>query len=383
MSNADGEETLGSNELGDGTNRTTVANLRWRSTFGSSVVLTQRAYVVRHRFVNKHQSGRDADRGYNEEVAYRADIARPIFGGLLEVGAQVGRTTSRQDLRAAASAVPDALEGTFYSASALQRSGYVHFAWAVTRAITLSPGLRVTDSTLLLQPAMTPWILGEWTFRPGWTLNASAGASRQLPELHHVWRLSGSSDLRPERATHLDVAVEKRVGKSVRWQATLFTRKDADILREPDLQPRLVGDVIVDSQDHVRYSNSLHGLSRGIELLVGRQSATGLSGWAAYSYGQTRYTDADRQETFWADFDQRHALNVFGVYRFSNRASVGTTFRTGTNFPIPAYLSARDGALFVGSHRNDVRLPAYARLDVRADRGFDSFGRRLTLFSKS
>jgi hypothetical protein len=67
------------------------------------------------------------------------------------------------------------------------------------------------------------------------------------------------------------------------------------------------------------------------------------------------------------------------VYRFSNRTGVGATFRAGSNFPIPGYLTVRDGRLFVANHRNRVRLRAHARLDLRADREFEYFGRRLTL----
>jgi hypothetical protein len=372
LSNIDDEDNLAPNVLGDGTNRASVVNLSWRSTFGSAVVLTQRAYVVRQRFLNKHQSGRDSDRGANEDVVYRADIARPIAGGLLEAGAQVGRTTIQEVPRSVGT-------NDGFAGSSWVRSAYEHFAWAATPALTLSPGLRVTDSTLVPHRTMTRWMLGEWTFRTGWTLNASAGVSHQLPDLHHTLGRAGSTRLRPERATHLDLAIERRVTDSIRWQATLFSRKEDDILREPDLYPRLVGGVITPPDPGV-YANALQGSSRGIELLVDRRHATGLSGWAAYSYGKTRYTDTDRHETFWADFDQRHAFTLLGVFRFSHRASVGGTFHAGSNFPIPGYLASRDGELVAAHDRNRVRLPPHARLDLRADRGFEYFRRRLTLF---
>ena len=161
---------------------------------------------------------------------------------------------------------------------------------------------------------------------------------------------------------------------------TLFNRNEADILREPDLHPRLVGGVIVGPAVPSRYANSLSGSSRGIELLVNRQSAAGLSGWLSYSYGKTRYADADRGETFWADLDRRHGLNIFGSYRLSTRTTIGATFRAGSGFPIPAYVDARDGILVVADQRNRVRLPPYARLDVRASRAFETLGRHLTLF---
>ena len=55
-------------------------------------------------------------------------------------------------------------------------------------------------------------------------------------------------------------------------------------------------------------------------------------------------------------------------------------FRGGTNFPIPGYFMARDGALFGGDRRNDVRLPVYARLDGRTSHTFAHARRRLTVF---
>jgi len=60
---------------------------------------------------------------------------------------------------------------------------------------------------------------------------------------------------------------------------------------------------------------------------VSRQSVTGLSGWAAYSYAKTRYTDTERLETFWADFDRRHAFTAAWTYPLSTRTNLGAIFR--------------------------------------------------------
>jgi Carboxypeptidase regulatory-like domain len=379
-SNIDGEDNASPNGLGDGTNRTSVVNLSWRSTFGSTV-LSQRGYLVRHHFLNKYSTLPDTDSGSSQEAVYRADIVRPIAHGLLEAGAQVGRTATERHTRLDAIAGRSSgVPGDVSARSAWQRSGYAHITWAATPALTVSPGLRITDVTLLSQPALSPWILSEWAFRSGWTLNASAGITHQLPEVDLPFGVTRSRELRPERATHLDVAIERRMSESIRWQATVFHRQETDILRESEIHPRLVDNVLVEAPAPGSDASTLHGSSRGIELLIDRRSVTGLSGWAAYSYGKTQYADSDRHETFWADFDQRHALNLLGVYRFSNRLSVGATFRAGSNFPIPGYLTARDGGLFVADRRNQVRLPAYSRLDVRAERGFEYAGRRLTIF---
>jgi hypothetical protein len=365
------EENPAPNEPGSGSNRAAVVNASWRSKFGSALVLRQRAYIVQQGFINKQMSGRVLDRGTNENVVYRADVTRPFAKALLDGGAELGRATMHAGQRTA--------NGQSISASLWQRSGYAHLAWAVTPAVTLSPGIRITSTTLLPERAFSRWLLGEWIFRNSWSLNVATGMSQQLPELDQIRGETGSLNLQPERASYLDVGVEHRLGNSIRWQATAFGRNEHDILRQPETLPRRVAGLLL-FPEHERYSNALRGTSRGIELLVDRRSPIGLSGWISYAYGKTRYTDVSRNETFWGDFDQRHSLSLFATYRFSPKTSVGATFRTGSNFPIPAYLDAREGALFAGDARNQLRLPHYARLDLRADRQLVDLGRQLTLF---
>ena len=204
--------------------------------------------------------------------------------------------------------------------------------------------------------------------------------SAQGPTLRHANAVAAQGHLQPERARHLDLAVEQRVTSTVRWQATFFQRHEEDILREPDAHPRMVGGVLVEPDR--RYLNALSGVGRGIELLVDRRSPAGLSGWAAYWYGRLRYADADRHDTFWGDFDQRHALTITGAYQFGRGARIGAAFRAGSNFPVPGYLAHGESGLVAASERNRVRLPAYARLDLRGDREFSFFGRRLTFYAE-
>src|SRR5207247_11355513 len=99
-----------------------------------------------------------------------------------------------------------------------------------------------------------------------------------------------------------------------------------------------------------------------------------------YTYGLTRYRDFQTGETFWGDYDQRHTINAYGLYRFSDRFSISGRFRAGSNFPTPGYWEARNGGYFVGTTRNDLRVPTYSRLDFRFNRTFTKRNTRLTLF---
>jgi hypothetical protein len=378
-SSVDEEDNLAPNDLAGGVHRASAVSLSWRSRTRSGLTLTQRGYVVTQRFRNEYQRGDVSDRGSSEEIVYRAVLSRPLAIGAIEAGGQIGQERLEDVPRAAvdASGAPVEYDPAVTRGTATTRSAYAHFTWAPLRSLTVSPGFRVTGSSLLPSHMTSRWLLGEWAFRERWTLSASAGVSHQTPELRYALRRGSTIGFRPERSTHVDVALEQRLARSIRWQVTLFDRRETDVFRGPDATVRLVDGIL--TRPDSAYVNALAGTSRGVELELERHSTTGLSGWLAYSYGTTRNTDVLRGEAFPSDFDQRHTLNLFGTYRVG-AAGLGATYRLGSNFPVAGYFSSQEGRFFVGSARNRVRLPAFARLDLRADYGGTYLGRRVTVF---
>ena len=117
-------------------------------------------------------------------------------------------------------------------------------------------------------------------------------------------------------------------------------------------------------------------------MMLQRLDANGFSGWVSYWYGRNRYRDTVSGERYWGDLDQRHTVNLYGLYRLSPRMSVSGKLRMGSNFPAPGYYTESDGRYYVGETKNDVRLPSFARLDLRLNRTFTWSTRRLTLFAE-
>jgi hypothetical protein len=54
--------------------------------------------------------------------------------------------------------------------------------------------------------------------------------------------------------------------------------------------------------------------------------------------------------------------------------------RYGSNFPIAGYVGQDANGYVLSAQRNGIRLPAYSRLDLRADRTFTYQKSRLTVF---
>jgi len=74
-------------------------------------------------------------------------------------------------------------------------------------------------------------------------------------------------------------------------------------------------------------------------------------------------------------------LNVVQVIKLSTaNTSLSARMRYGSNFPIQGYIAEDSTGYLLSAQRNGLRLPAYSRLDLRADRTFTYRKSRLTLF---
>ena len=363
--------------LGSGIDRAGLLTAGWQSTLGPRTMVRQRVSFIGQELESTLPTGQRAGRSDNRALGYRAEVLHSRFGGVFEAGAEVSRMSGARDI----GAMSPAGAREMFRAAWTTHAGYVNFARAVGRGLSFESGVRVSDSTLVHQGAIAPWILGAWRFRPGWAVKASAGGSRQFPELDEVLGLASSSALVPERATHVDIGVEQRLSHGA-WQATLFNREESDVLQQPQLQPRLVQGVVLDPTSPGEYRNALHGSARGVEVVVTSDHGSALSGWVSYSYAIARQADDLTRETFWSDFDRRHALNAAGLFSIGHRASMGLVLRAGSGVPIPGYFDVRNGTLLVGDHRNSVRLASYVRLDARAQRTFLFSRHAVTFFGE-
>jgi hypothetical protein len=136
-------------------------------------------------------------------------------------------------------------------------------------------------------------------------LRGGGGIYRQFPGYDEAVGLHAGSGLAHERAYHADLGVEQALGSTARWQVTFYNREERDVLRLPNSELRVEGDRLVGFLPTAPWINALDGYARGMEVLVQRRSANGVSGWVSYSLGFNRYHDRTTGESFDGDFDQR------------------------------------------------------------------------------
>ncbi len=375
-------DALGAGNLRDADNRSAMGVLSWRYLPSARFSFVQRIAAASNTFRNTSRDGVELDAGDAQDLAYRADASfAPTPAVLFESGGEVRRSAGTGREQRLASGRFQSRED--YSSSAVASSAYAQVRLRASRVgegFSITPGVRLDHRTLVARTTASPWILAMWPVSASLTLRAGAGIHRQEPGFGEVLGSRGTPDLRPGRAYQADVGIEGRHSVTLRWQLTVYNREDRDLLRLPDIETRVVNGVFVPASLTTHYQNALDGHARGLEWLVERRSPNGFSGWASYALGFAQYHDVTTNETFWGDFDQRHTVNLYGSYRVNDRLSLSARFRFGSNFPTTGYWEAHGGAYFAGTERNTLRVPAYSRLDLRANRTFTWEQKRLTLF---
>jgi hypothetical protein len=348
------------------------------------------------RYDNDNRDGVTLDSAQFTELGWRADASfAPSTGAVIEFGGDVERLDGRNRIVRQLSPAGGPIPLNQYDEHSSAASAYGQIRIGLGSRLTMIPGTRADYWSLTSTTTASPWINAEFRLSERTRLRGGTGLYRQFPDLDHVYGFQGGGrDLRPEEALHVDAGVEQSLPQQTRLLVNVYMRDESDVLWTPGFEPRLDATGAIDRGSiDAPWVNALGGIARGVELVVRRDTADGFSGWAGYAYGHLKYTDASTGERFWGDADQRHTLSLYGNYRLSSRASVSVRYRYGSNYPMVGYIGepspalgnvpvVDDQPLFYGlaRERNTLRLPAYSRLDVRADRAFNWSGRRLVLF---
>jgi outer membrane cobalamin receptor len=388
-------EDLGPNDEAEASSRAWLTAVTWRYTPAPRLALSQSLYVTGMDFKNVSKHDVLLDRGQANDIGWRADVAFAPHDGLIaEFGGDVLRSTAGRARQRTFDGATEPVLLSNYSAAGRAASAYAQLSARVGK-LTLTPGGRVDYWQATATTTSSPWITGDWAMTRTTQLRGGAGIYRQFPDLTMLNGLNGNVDLRPERARHADLGIVQTFSNSISVQVTGYRRDERDVLRIADSEPRRLADgTIVLGRGDAPWSNRLAGRAYGVEAILRRDAPDSLSGWIAYGYSEHRYHDAVTDERFWSDYDQRHTVSTYALYRLSNRSSIGAKFRYGSNYPITGYVGQQsfspnapallggDRPVFFGltDRRNTLRLPAYARLDVRADRAVTWGGRRATLF---
>ena len=381
----DEDEEPGPNTLDHAANISLIGNVQWRFTLSATFTTSQQLYIVNADYGNRVIDGRIREEGNDRDLTWRGNAAwNPKSGHLIEFGAQAQSLTAKRiDRRFTARTEQLLVDATGDTWSA---AGWAHDRWTPTPRLSITPGVRLEHWELYDQTKASPWLLTDYEILPGSHVRLSGGIQHQSATIENGFFVLPGQQLVPQRATTIEAGFEQRIGSAMRINLSAYHRREDHGLRAVDAEIRIVGNrVVLPLNPH--WENALTGETKGAEITLERRSVNGLNGWLSYAWNDSRYEDAGRRggsldppESFPSDYDQRHTVNAYVAYRWSGRTSLSARMRYGSNFPISGYIAQDANGYLLSSQRNGLRLPAYSRLDLHADRTFTYRKSRLTLF---
>jgi hypothetical protein len=349
------------------------------------------------------------------DLSLREELSLPWGPGrLLEAGVELHRLQSRVTFRLEGlrsvlqqdgpDGLPTGLDGR---APAHTRGGiWVQDRLQWGEALVVTPGVRLDWSGLARHPTLSPRLGATYALGTFTRLRAALGLYTQSPGYEKLVQsdyVVDQVDLRFERARHAILGLEHDLAPGVTARVEVYHKRFRDLilgrleteaeladrLRRYDFPEALQGDIPREPRLTSVPTNDGRGRAYGFDLYLSRTggAASRLTGWASYTFGVARREGYGLVYPF--EYDRRHSLSLVGQYRVGPRVSFAATARVASGFPWTPPAGVRvageelpDGRIVPerdGRRRlvyevapggraalNSERLPAFARLDLRA-----------------
>jgi hypothetical protein len=361
-------DLLFENAVFRGESRNLLINSHWSFTPNPKVFWQTRFFALKTNFKNVNRDElilNDGDRsqfGARSDVSFQVPHSHRIEAGLYVRSLHVNSLSQR----VAFSTVP--FDFGSFDQRGNEQSYYAQDTWNNERlGVQVTGGLRIEHSEVTSQTLNSPRGSLTWSINEHFRVHGAAGRYYQFPDFEQVFGRLGSRTLGAERSTNFGAGIEWLFGDRMRLTAEVFDREEANLSFSLS-EPRLEGSL--GSFAEFPFRNALDGHARGFEITLQRRSANKLAGWISYSFLKTRLTDAQTGLNFVSDNDQRHILNAYASYRFTDTWNLSSVFRYGSGPPIPGFFRQVNGNYFLSDQRNQVRIPDYARWDVRVSKAF-------------
>jgi hypothetical protein len=302
---------------------------------------------------------------------------------------------------------PDRLD---HSRSTTRGGAWIEDRMQLSSAVTLVPGLRWDWSGLNGRASVSPRLNGVVALNAATRLTAATGLYTQSPgyekllQADHFTDLTaaGRLDLRPERAIHSIVGVDRDIAAGVLGRVEVYYKHFADLivgrletederlarLARYDFPTSLQSTLPVAALITSVPTNDSSGKAYGLDFFLSRADGPThrrLTGWVSYSLAKTEQDVYGRSVPF--SYDRPHSLSVVWNWRMTSRWELAGTARAASGFPwtppagvrvateeigsrlVPALSPPNRVALDVApggaAELNSARMPMVARLDLR------------------
>jgi hypothetical protein len=280
--------------------------------------------------------------------------------------------------------------------------------------LRVEPGLRIDRSGLAGETIASPRLGVRVELTPRTRLRGAIGRYTQSPGYEKLLQSdyfvdltsADSGQIRSERSLHAIGAIERALTSSVTGRVEAYFKtfdrlivgrletpaETAARVAQYDFPAAIQSSIPSAPIITANPVNGAAGRAYGFDVYVEkppRSRRDRVSGWATYTWGVANITNYGREYAF--DYDRRHSASVVGTVWLSARLDLSATLRVASGFPTTPAAGVRVAAtpdaggrlvplvnltdtkgLYIWSvdrggveNLNTVRLPHYARLDMR------------------
>jgi len=373
---------LGVNSLVTAGYHYTLGNLGWRYVPSAKLLLSAHAAWMREKFDNNNPSSLPLGAGfYGEWVGNATATWMWNAHSPLEVGISVRRLRDQgfATQYQTGNPVPRLLD--HFDGTGTIGGGFVEQPWSAwSGRLHFAAGVRWDRHSVDQVTAVSPQTSAVFQLSSATRIQLAYGQYAQYPELSLLTSPLGARGMLPIRSNHFVAGIEHRLGDRTRLRVEYYNRADRDLPFQSLLDPRLIDGKLFVPPPNPPYRNSMRGYSRGVEFYLQRSSANRATGWISYAYGHTGMRDST--DRFPSDFDQRHTINVYGGYRLKPTVNLSLHSSYGSGFPIPGYIQKVGTLDYLTNVRNQTRIDAYSRTDLRVNKSWTRDRWKITLYGE-
>ncbi len=257
---------------------------------------------------------------------------------------------------------------------------YVQNVWEREQSKRLTLGLRSNYLSSMGKFLFEPRASFSYPVSPKVNVIGSSGIYRQfVNQVNSVNALVGSRDIwvvaddevPDQRAIHGNLGFNYIIGGDYLFSANGFY-KDFDGLLDYAFRR---SSQLTEFEDYEDQFFEGEGRARGLDLLLKKNTGK-LTGWVGYTLSDVRYQfpEINRGQSYYADHDQRHELNIYANWQLGKLSLFGTWFYgSGTPYtneeqiaPFQNEKPREDVYRIEVPEKNNMRFAPYHRLDMGA-----------------
>lgn len=255
----------------------------------------------------------------------------------------------------------------------------IHVAdqWQMTEAFSIKPGVLYSYDDYTKETFVEPKFDSRLEFASYWALTFGYGKYHIFPDdFGQFVEDFGNPDLKLPRATHWASGIEYQLQDDLLVKLDAYYKELDKLiigLEDQEYYPELTDE---EYDALPLYTNDAEGKAWGFELFVNKDLTDRWYGWASLAWSRTQRTNNITGEDFRFAYDQPIIINSVASYQWNDNWTLGMKWRYQSGQLITPLLGAEQDDenpdLYnpIYGELNSERLPAYHKMDVRADRSF-------------